>query len=93
MSFLYEQIFEYTILEIQFRSVNDTLIAKICKYFKKNKQQSKHRVNSSAQGKSSIYQVLKSMKVSNRIPHRKKLFFNIIASHIAIIYEKWIEER
>ena len=33
-SFLLEQIPKYTVLEIQFQSVNFTLVARVCKNFK-----------------------------------------------------------
>ena len=43
ISFLQEQITEYTVLEIQFRSVNYRLVATICKNFKQNKPCSRQK--------------------------------------------------
>ena len=61
ISFLQEQIAEYTVAEIQFQSVNYTLVARVSENFKENKTVGKLCL-CGVQGKSSIYQVLKSMK-------------------------------
>ena len=82
----------YTVLEIQFRYVNYALVARLCKNFEKA-----NRVSSAVPGESTIQQFSKSMKLFESnfylqlyTQFNKTVFFNIISSHIDIIYQKWV---